>query len=221
MQTMIEDIAKNLFCKYYNFNKINEIKIQDILSARRIRFTEEYWEVWKNYGVFFAFVEGFFHVMNGENQLSKIPNNEKYIFQNPRNILKNFKSSVDLVNYLRKYNIKRMVNIHARNILLASQKMINEFDGKVPQNLNDLMKFNGYGRKLSNMLLNLAFDIPRIAVDVRVFRAACNLHLLPAELCIKHPSSKQLFKAESILNTYFVNSIYYIEMDFLLFKEGG
>ncbi|MHA2371356.1 MAG: endonuclease III domain-containing protein [Candidatus Hodarchaeales archaeon] len=51
--------------------------------------------------------------------------------------------------------------------------LIEEFDSKVPQTLNDLMKLPGVGRKTANLVLGVAFGIPAICVDTHVHRI-CN-----------------------------------------------
>jgi hypothetical protein len=217
----MEHIAESLFRKYYNLTQSN-ITPQNVLNFRKARFiNDEYWAIWKKYGEFFGFLEGFFHKTDGTNQLYKIPENEKFLFQFPQNIVDNFKSDKDLALYLQKHNIKRMVNENARNLILASTELYEANTILKPKNLEELMKYRGYGRKIANMVMNVVFDIPRIAVDVRVFRAGVNLGLLPKEFLNQHNKDKFKIKAEMILNEMFKDSKFLIEMDYLLFQEGG
>lgn len=53
--------------------------------------------------------------------------------------------------------------------------LIEEFDSKVPQTLNDLMKLPGVGRKTANLVLGVAFRIPAICVDTHVHRISNRL----------------------------------------------
>ena len=58
----------------------------------------------------------------------------------------------------------------AKNIILLSQKLLDEFDSEVPQTREELESLPGVGRKTSNVVLNIAFDLPTIAVDTHLFR---------------------------------------------------
>lgn len=57
----------------------------------------------------------------------------------------------------------------AKNIKLASIKLIKDFNGVVPNNMNDLMSLPGVGRKSANVIMLEAFNSPQgIAVDTHV-----------------------------------------------------
>ena len=58
----------------------------------------------------------------------------------------------------------------AKNIKGLSNKIIEEFDGKVPSNLEDLITLPGVGRKTANVVLGHAFGIPGITVDTHFGR---------------------------------------------------
>jgi len=58
----------------------------------------------------------------------------------------------------------------AKNIKGLSKKLINEFNGKVPDNLDDLITLPGVGRKTANVVLGHAFGIPGITVDTHFGR---------------------------------------------------
>ncbi len=58
----------------------------------------------------------------------------------------------------------------AKNIKLAAEKIVNEYNGNVPDSLDELLKFRGVGRKVANIVLSVAFGKPAIAVDTHVFR---------------------------------------------------
>lgn len=59
----------------------------------------------------------------------------------------------------------------ARQIIELSKKIVEI--GKVPDTIEDLIKFNGVGRKTANLVLAKGFQIPAICVDVHVHRI-CN-----------------------------------------------
>jgi endonuclease-3 len=58
----------------------------------------------------------------------------------------------------------------ARNIKGLSEKIMHEFSGVVPSNLDDLVTLPGVGRKTANVVLGHAFDIPGITVDTHFGR---------------------------------------------------
>lgn len=66
----------------------------------------------------------------------------------------------------------------AKNIIAACEKIIKEFDGKVPQKMEDLTTLPGVGRKTANIILTFAFGkIEGIAVDTHVRRLSQRLGL--------------------------------------------
>lgn len=60
----------------------------------------------------------------------------------------------------------------AKNVYLLSKKLIDEFGSKVPQTREELITLPGVGRKTANVVLNIAFGIPAIAVDTHIFRVS-------------------------------------------------
>ena len=58
----------------------------------------------------------------------------------------------------------------AKQIIELSRQISDELDGKVPDEIEDLCKFNGVGRKTANLVLARGFNKPAICVDVHVHR---------------------------------------------------
>lgn len=58
----------------------------------------------------------------------------------------------------------------AKQIIELSKTIVNKLDGKVPDTIENLTKFNGVGRKTANLVLAKGFGIPAICVDVHVHR---------------------------------------------------
>ncbi len=58
----------------------------------------------------------------------------------------------------------------AKNVILLSQKLIAEHGGAVPRTRQELEQLPGVGRKTANVVLNIAFGEPTIAVDTHLFR---------------------------------------------------
>lgn len=66
----------------------------------------------------------------------------------------------------------------SKNIKLTAQKILDEFDGKVPENMKDLMSLPGVGRKTANVVMLEAFDKPQgIAVDTHAKRLSNRIGL--------------------------------------------
>jgi endonuclease-3 len=58
----------------------------------------------------------------------------------------------------------------ARNVVALSRALIEQHDGQVPSTREALEALPGVGRKTANVVLNIAFGEPTIAVDTHVFR---------------------------------------------------
>jgi endonuclease-3 len=70
--------------------------------------------------------------------------------------------------------IKRigLFNNKAKNIHNLSKLLVNKYNGKIPDQFDDLIELPGVGRKTANVVLNEAFNKPTIAVDTHVFRVS-------------------------------------------------
>lgn len=58
----------------------------------------------------------------------------------------------------------------AKHLKLLAKQVIDNFNGQVPKTREDLVTLSGVGRKTANLVLNRAFGIPAIAVDIHVHR---------------------------------------------------
>lgn len=65
----------------------------------------------------------------------------------------------------------------AKSIKAICQALVERFDGKVPDSLEELVKLPGIGRKTANVVLGNAFGIPGIVVDTHIGRVAQRLGL--------------------------------------------
>ena len=65
----------------------------------------------------------------------------------------------------------------AKNIRGAAKKLINDFGGKMPQTMDELLTLPGAGRKTANCILGNAFGIPGITCDTHVIRLSRRLGL--------------------------------------------
>lgn len=69
----------------------------------------------------------------------------------------------------------------ARNIIALSRILVEEHGGKVPRTREALEALPGVGRKTANVVLNVAFGEPTIAVDTHIFRVANRTGLAPGK----------------------------------------
>ena len=70
--------------------------------------------------------------------------------------------------------------------MALAQKLVTEFNGKMPTDFNTLITLPGIGRKTASVFLNVAYHKPYIGVDTHVFRLTHRLKLCtgknPAEV---------------------------------------
>ena len=69
----------------------------------------------------------------------------------------------------------------AKNVFALSQQLIERFGGEVPADRESLQSLPGVGRKTANVVLNIAFRQPTIAVDTHLFRVANRTGLAPGK----------------------------------------
>jgi endonuclease III len=69
----------------------------------------------------------------------------------------------------------------ARNVVAMSKILLDEHGGEVPRTREALEKLPGVGRKTANVVLNVAFGEPTIAVDTHVFRVSNRTGLAPGK----------------------------------------
>lgn len=68
-------------------------------------------------------------------------------------------------------------NNKARNLAAMARRVMTDFGGKIPSEVDDLMKLPGAGRKTANVVASILYNEPVIAVDTHVFRVARRLGL--------------------------------------------
>jgi endonuclease-3 len=68
-------------------------------------------------------------------------------------------------------------NSKAKHLVGMAQKLIELFDGKIPEDVDDLQKLPGVGRKTANVIASVVFNKPAMAVDTHVFRVAARIGL--------------------------------------------
>jgi endonuclease III len=86
--------------------------------------------------------------------------------------LDGLKAHIKTVNY---YPTK------AKHIMALSQMLIDKHHGQVPSTREELEQLPGVGRKTANVVLNVAFGQPTMAVDTHIFRVSNRLGLAPGK----------------------------------------
>ena len=74
-----------------------------------------------------------------------------------------------------------LFNTKAKNVIALSRALVEEHGGQVPRSRDALETLPGVGRKTANVVLNVAFGEPTIAVDTHIFRVANRTGLAPGK----------------------------------------
>jgi endonuclease-3 len=90
------------------------------------------------------------------------------LFKKYKSIKKMASADVDDIEMLVKST--GFFRAKAKNIKSLSEKIMNDFDGQVPDRLEDLITLPGVGRKTANVVLGHAFNTPGITVDTHFGR---------------------------------------------------
>ena len=79
----------------------------------------------------------------------------------------------DLVKTIGLFNTK------AKNVYLLSKILVEQYGGEIPLSRDELVRLPGVGRKTANVVLNIAYGEPTIAVDTHIFRVSNRTGLAP------------------------------------------
>ena len=89
----------------------------------------------------------------------------------------------------------------AKQIIELSRQIDEELDGKVPDEIEELVKFKGVGRKTANLVLSLGFNKPAICVDVHVHRIFNRLGYIKT----KNPEETEFALREKLPQKYWID----------------
>ncbi len=73
----------------------------------------------------------------------------------------------------------------ARNLIAMASRLVEQYDGEVPTDLDDLVTLPGVGRKTGNVVRSVAFRLPGLPVDTHVGRLARRLRITEEEDPVK------------------------------------
>lgn len=82
----------------------------------------------------------------------------------------------EVFNYVKSVSYP---NAKAKHLIEMARMLMNDFDGEVPSEPNELMKLPGVGRKTANVVQAVWFGKPTLAVDTHVYRVSRRLGLVP------------------------------------------
>jgi endonuclease-3 len=74
-----------------------------------------------------------------------------------------------------------LFNTKAKNVIALSKILVEKYAGEVPRTREQLQELPGVGRKTANVVLNIAFGEPTIAVDTHIFRVSNRTGLAPGK----------------------------------------
>lgn len=83
-------------------------------------------------------------------------------------------TSDEIFDYIRSCSFP---NNKAKHLVGMAQKLVAEFNSEIPDNITDLQKLPGVGRKTANVIVSVVYNIPAMAVDTHVFRVSARLGL--------------------------------------------
>lgn len=80
----------------------------------------------------------------------------------------------NLISYIKSIGLYKS---KAKHIIELSKMLIEQFNNQVPDNLEDLIKLPGVGRKTANVVLNVLFNKPTMPVDTHLLRISPKIGL--------------------------------------------
>jgi len=103
-----------------------------------------------------------------------------------------------------------LFNTKGANIIKLCRKLLDDYQGEVPQTREQLESLAGVGRKTANVILNTAFGQPVMAVDTHIFRVSNRTRIAPG---------KNVLEVEAKLDKH-VPKAYKIDAHHLLILHG-
>jgi len=83
-------------------------------------------------------------------------------------------NSDTIFNYIRSISYP---NNKAKHLVGLANMLLNDFNGVVPEKVEDLVKLPGVGRKTANVIASVIYNQPTMAVDTHVFRVSARIGL--------------------------------------------
>jgi len=131
-------------------------------------------------------------------------------------LFKRFKNAREL-SRARKAEVRELIkavgfyNMKTKSIIKVAKKLVDEFGGEVPSEIDDLLSLPSVGRKTANCVLVYAFDKPAIPVDTHVHRISNRLGLVET----KTPEETEVALVERVPKRYWLE----LNEDFVRFGQ--
>ncbi len=93
-------------------------------------------------------------------------------FPNPKKMAE--AEPVEVFEYIKSCSYP---NNKSKHLVGMAQKLVEEFNGVVPDDVDELQKLPGVGRKTANVIASVIYNKPALAVDTHVFRVAARIGL--------------------------------------------
>ncbi len=90
-------------------------------------------------------------------------------------------------------------NNKAKHLVGMARMLVSDFGSKIPDDINELQKLPGVGRKTANVIVSVVFNQPAMAVDTHVYRVSARIGL--------STNSKTPLETEKQLVKYFPDEI--------------
>ncbi|MGO9119450.1 MAG: endonuclease III domain-containing protein [Desulfomonilaceae bacterium] len=122
-----------------------------------------------------------------------------------RRLLDKVHSPQDIID-IKEQDLARLIfpvgfyKTKAKNLKNISKDLIEEFEGRVPDDLDELLKLKGVGRKTANLVITLAFGKPGICVDTHVHRVSNRL----GYVATKTPEATEMALREKLPRQYWI-----------------
>ena len=88
----------------------------------------------------------------------------------------------------------------SKSIIGICKKLLSEYNGRVPDEIDELLKFKGVGRKTANLVVTLGYNKPGICVDIHVHRISNRLGYVKT----KTPDETEFALLEKLPNKYWI-----------------
>lgn len=138
-----------------------------------------------------------------KDEVTKIASDKLFkIANSPEQIIKLTNSEIEKIIYPAGFYKRKAITIKD-----ICQKLIDKYNGIVPDDLDELLKFKGVGRKTANLVISMGFKKPAICVDTHVHRISNRLGI------IKTPNAE---KTEMVLRKILPKKYWRVYNDILV-----
>ena len=100
-------------------------------------------------------------------------------------------SESEIYNYIKSISYP---NNKSKHLTKLSKILVSDYDGEVPENMEDLLKLPGVGRKTANVIQSVLWHKAAFAVDTHIFRVSHRLGLVDSKCTTPLAVEKELTK---------------------------